>query len=128
MAGALPGSTIDAECQAVYQQVQKQGFAAPRIMAEDGFKIEKTLYLTGQEAKATYNADANIQDDSHVCYVLVRGNIGVGSPFTNTIAIYSTGFAFYDPESLLYLEIGSGRDIIKVIVPTVGSSTPAAPQ
>lgn len=78
-------------------------------MAEPGFKVEKALYLSGKEVKANYEPNANIQDDSHICYVLVRGKIDVGSPFTNTVATYSTGNAIYDPDSLMLMGMGSGE-------------------
>lgn len=106
---APPGSTINAGCQTVYQRIMTGGFAGPRIMAQDGFKVEKALYISGREAKANYNASGNFSDDAHLCYILVRGNIVVGGPFTNKSVIYPTGFAIYDPASFTQMQIGAGE-------------------
>ncbi|MBN9389265.1 MAG: hypothetical protein J0I20_14650 [Chloroflexi bacterium] len=109
MAGAPPGSTIDAECAPVYHKIKTEGFVAHRLMAEDGFTIEKALFVNGQQAKSRYDAQLQVPDDARLCYVLVRGNIEVGSPFTTTVAIYPTGNAIYDLQTMSYLLIGTGE-------------------
>ena len=104
-----PGSIVENGCQAVYQKVMSESWAGLRIMAEPGFRVEKVLYISGREAKANYNAGNNIQDASHLCYVLIRGNIDVGSPFTTTVTTYSTGSSFYDSDSLLRMDMSAGE-------------------
>lgn len=102
------GSTVDTACQAVYRQVKAHGFAGPRIEAQGDFRIEKALLITGQEAKSRYNTNSIFPDDAQLCYVLVRGNIEVGSPFSNKTTIYETGHAIYDAQTLTRWGIGNG--------------------
>jgi hypothetical protein len=127
MAGAPPGSTIDAECAVVYRQVMQRGFKAIYFEAEDGFKVEKALYISGREAKTRYNAVTPIGDDSHICYVQISGNIEVWRHSGGLDSIYPTAYGFYDPDSLYSLEMRVDK-ILTPTGPAARSNRPAALQ
>lgn len=107
---APSGSTIDAGCAAVYRQVMQQGFKAIYFEAEDGFKVEKALYINGREARTRYNAASNIGDDSHICYVLISGKIDVMRHSGGLDSINPTAYGFYDPDSLSAMEMRTDKN------------------